>query len=211
MRCRNARRGGNWIHSVASGLLFGCRVPSGKLAITFPRTVGQVPIYYALLNTGRPASLAELGIPMGNPAEPAGYTSKYIDVDFTPEYPFGYGLSYTEFEYSNLRLSSPVLARDGTLTVSASIANRGTRAAEEVVQLYLHAMAASVAQPVRLLKGFQRIALQPGETRTVSFTIRSADLAFHDQQIRLVTEPGEYQVWIAPDSVRGIEGRFSLQ
>ena len=92
-----------------ANLLFGRAAPSGRLPITFPRTVGQVPIYYAHLNTGRPASESELGIPMGNPAQPAGYTSKYIDVDFTPEYPFGFGLSYTTFEYSNLRLSSPAL------------------------------------------------------------------------------------------------------
>jgi len=192
-------------------LLFGRAVPSGKLTVTFPRTVGQVPIYYAHLNTGRPASLAELGIPMGNPANPAGYTSKYIDVDFTPEYPFGYGLSYADFEYSRLRLSSPVLARDGVLTVSADIANRGRQAADEVVQLYVHTMAASAVQPVRLLKGFRRISLKPGETQTVSFTIRPADLRYHNQQMQLVAETGRYQVWIAPDSVRGLLGEFTLR
>ena len=119
-------------------LLFGRAVPSGKLTVTFPRTVGQVPIYYAHLNTGRPAAADELGIPMGNPAEPKGYTSKYIDVDFTPEYPFGYGLSYTEFAYSNLRLSAPAMGTGGTLTASADITNRGGREAAEVVQFYVH-------------------------------------------------------------------------
>ena len=192
-------------------LLFGRAIPAGKLTVTFPRTVGQVPVYYAHLNTGRPAPESELGIPMGNPAEPKGYTSKYIDVDFTPEYPFGYGLSYTEFQYSDLRLSAPFLKGEETLMVSADITNRGMRPGTEVVQFYVHAVAASVAQPVRLLKGFRRIALQPGETRKVSFPLTRAALAFHNQQMQLVTEPGSYQVWVAPDSVRGLEGHFTLE
>ena len=192
-------------------LLFGYAVPSGKLTVTFPRTVGQVPLYYAHLNTGRPPAATELGIPMGNPTEPKGYTSKYIDVDFTPEYPFGYGLSYTEFEYSNLRLDHPSLRQGGVLKVSAEIRNRGRRAGDEVVQFYVHAVTASVAQPVRLLKGFRRIALQPGETQTVTFSLTPGDLVYHNQQMQLVAEPGRYQVWIAPDSVRGLEGAFTLQ
>jgi beta-glucosidase len=192
-------------------LLFGRAVPSGKLTVTFPRTVGQVPVYYAHLNTGRPPLASELGIPMGNPAEPKGYTSKYIDVDFTPEYPFGYGLSYTEFQYSNLRLSAPSMRGEETLTVSADITNRGMRPGTEVVQFYVHAVAASVVQPVRLLKGFRRVALEPGETKTVSFPLTRGALAFHNQQMQLVSEPGNYQVWIAPDSVRGLEGHFTLQ
>ena len=192
-------------------LLFGQAVPSGKLTVTFPRTVGQVPIYYAHLNTGRPAAASELGVPMGNPAEPKGYTSKYIDVDFTPEYPFGYGLSYTTFAYSNLHVSAPSIRRDGRLEVSAEITNRGSREAAEVVQLYVHAVAASVAQPVRLLKGFRRIALNPGQTKVVTFSVSAADLAFHDQQMRLVTEPGRYQVWVAPDSEHGLQGEFSIE
>ena len=190
-------------------LLFGRAVPSGKLTVTFPRTVGQVPIYYAHLSTGRPATADELGVPMGNPADPKGYTSKYIDVDFTPEYPFGYGLSYTEFEYANLQLSAPVMNRNSNLTVSAEVTNHGSREAAEVVQLYVHPVVASVVQPVRLLKGFQRVVLKPGETRRVTFTIAAADLAFHNQQMQLVTEPGRYQVWIAPDSVRGLQAEFS--
>ena len=192
-------------------VLFGRAAPSGKLTVTFPRTVGQVPIYYAHLNTGRPASSSELGIPMGNPAEPQGYTSKYIDVDFTPEYPFGYGLSYTDFEYANLRVGTPQVKMGGTLRVSADIRNRGTRAGTEVVQFYVHAVTASVVQPVRLLKGFQRVTLQPGEVHTVSFSINTSELAFHNPQMRLVTEPGHYQVWIAPDSARGLEGEFTLE
>ena len=192
-------------------LLFGRAVPSGKLNVTFPRTVGQVPLYYAHLSTGRPPLASELGIPMGNPEEPRGYTSRYLDVDFTPEYPFGYGLSYTQFDYANLRVSSPSLRRDGRLMVSADVANRGGREAAEVVQLYVHAVAASVIQPVRLLKGFQRVMLKPGEKRRVEFTIAASDLAFHNQQMQLVTEPGRYQVWIAPDSASGLQGEFVVE
>jgi beta-glucosidase len=191
-------------------LLFGRAMPSGKLTVTFPRTVGQVPIYYAHLNTGRPPAINELGIPIGTPAEPTGYTSKYIDVDFTPEYPFGFGLSYTDFEYSNVRLSASTVREAGVLTVSADITNRGRLAGVEVVQFYVRPVAASVAQPVRLLKGFRRVPLQPGETQTVTFTITARDLAFHNQQMQLVSEPGRYQVWIAPDSVRGIESEFTM-
>lgn len=192
-------------------LLLGRTVPSGRLPVTFPRTVGQVPIYYAHLNTGRPASEAELGVPMGNPANPQGYTSKYVDVDFTPEYPFGFGLTYTTFEYSNLRLSSPVLEGGHSLTISADIANRGTREAAETPQLYIHDLVASVAQPVRKLRGFQRILLKPGESRTVTFTLSPGDLAFYNQQMQLVTEPGRFQVWIAPDAAHGLSAEFELK
>jgi beta-glucosidase len=191
-------------------LLFGDRVPSGKLPITFPRTVGQIPIYYAHLNTGRPAPLGELGIPMGNPVDPKGFTSKYLDVDFTPEYPFGFGLSYTKFEYSNLQLSNPKLARGGTLTVSVDITNRGQRAADEIVQLYVRDLVASVAQPVRELKGFRRIHLKPAEKMTITFTLTDKDLAFYNESLQFVAEPGEFDVWIGPDSVSGPQARFVL-
>lgn len=194
-----------------ANLLFGKAAPSGKLTITFPRTVGQVPIYYAHLNTGRPASAGELGIPMGNPIKPTGYTSKYIDVDFTPEYPFGFGLSYTTFDYANLRLSSRTLDKGGRLTVSADVTNSGGREADEVVQLYIRDLVASVCQPVRELKGFRRIHLKPGEKQTVEFTLTPAELMFYNENMQLVNEPGKFQVWIAPDSAHGVEGEFTLE
>jgi beta-glucosidase len=192
-------------------LLLGRAAPSGRLPITFPRTVGQVPIYYAHLNTGRPASQSELGIPMGNPQQPEGYTSKYIDVDFTPEYAFGFGLSYTTFQYSNPRLSSPALTGGQSITVSAEVANGGTREATETVQFYVRDLVASVVQPVRKLIAFRRVPLKPGERRTIEFTISAADLAFYDQHMRLATEPGRIQVWIAPDAARGVTGEFELR
>ncbi len=191
-------------------LLFGDAVPSGKLPITFPRTVGQVPIHYAHMNTGRPPSESELGIPIGTPLDPKGFTSKYLDVDFTPEYPFGFGLSYTTFEYSNLRLSAAQMPAGGSITVSADIINTGKRDADEIVQLYVRDLVGSVTRPVRELKGFERVHLRAGEKRRVQFTLRAADLAFYNEQMQLVTEPGGFQVWIAPDSARGIRGDFTL-
>ena len=194
-----------------AGVLFGDRAPSGRLPITFPRTVGQVPIYYAHLNTGRPASAGELGIPTGNPVEPQGYTSKYLDVDFTPEYPFGFGLSYTTFTYSPPRVAPAAMPRGGTISVSAEIANTGAREADEVVQLYVRDLVASVARPVRELKGFRRLHLKPGEKQTVSFTLSEKDLAFYNEAMQLAAEPGEFDVWIAPDSSTGVPARFRLE
>ena len=191
-------------------ILFGDRAPSGRLPITFPRTVGQIPIYYSHLNTGRPAPPGELGIPMGNPVDPQGYTSKYLDVDFTPEYPFGFGLSYSKGEYSNLRVSSQELVRGGTLTVSVDILNSGHREADEVAQLYVRDLVASVARPVRELKGFRRIHLKPSEKTTVSFTLTEKDLAFYNESMQLAAEPGDFEVWIAPDSASGPKGRFAF-
>lgn len=191
-------------------VLFGDAVPSGKLTVTFPRTVGQVPIYYAHLNTGRPPSESELGIPAGTPVDPKGFTSKYLDVDFTPEYPFGFGLSYTNFEYTNLAVSAPQLRTGGKIEVSAEVANTGTRDADEVVQLYIHAPAGSVARPVRELKNFRRIHLKAGEKQRVAFPLSTGDIAAYDVSLRLATEVGKYQVWIAPDSVRGASGEFTV-
>ena len=194
-----------------AGLLSGDSAPSGKLTITFPRTVGQVPIYYAHLNTGRPPEPEQRGIPMGDPGNPVGYTSKYLDVDATPEYPFGFGLSYTTFEYSNLRLSAPQVRLGNHLTISADVTNSGSYEADEVAQLYTRELVASVSQPVRELKGFRRVHLKPGEKAAVTFTLSTNDLAFYNERQQLVTEPGTFHVWIAPDSARGVEGEFAVK
>lgn len=193
-------------------LLFGDAVPSGKLTITFPRTVGQIPIYYAHLNTGRPALETELGTPLGTPANPKGYTSKYIDVDFTPEYPFGYGLSYTTFHYSSPHLSTNQLRGNGRITVSAEVANTGSKDADEIVQLYVNGpTGGSVARPVRQLKGFRRVHLKAGEKTTVQFTLTRQDLAYYNAHMQLTAEPGPYKVWIAPDSAHGAPIGFTVE
>ena len=162
------------------------------------------------MNTGRPPSLSELGIPTGTPLDPKDFTSKYLDVDFTPEYPFGFGLSYTVFQYSNLRVLNPKVPLGQSVTVSAEIMNNGSREGDEVVQLYVRDLVGSVTRPVRELKGFKRVHLAPGQKQTVEFTLRTQDLAFYNQHSQLVTEPGKFQVWIAPDSDRGVRGEFEL-
>ncbi len=169
-------------------VLFGDVSPSGKLPITFPRVVGQVPLYYAHRNTGRP------------PRQREAYTSKYLDIPWTPQYPFGYGLSYTTFTYSAPRLSAPVVAADGTLTVQVDVRNSGARVGDEVVQLYLHQSATSVTQPVRRLRNFTRITLAPGELRTVSFTLNQDDFALFDEHLQRRVEPGHYRVYIGGSS-----------
>jgi beta-glucosidase len=183
-------------HALAD-VLFGDVNPSGKLPVTVPRTVGQVPIYYAHLPTGRP------------PKSEDKYTSKYLDVPIGPLYPFGFGLSYTKFEYSDLTLSSSSMRIDGSLTVSANIRNGGDRVGEEIVQMYVADLVASVSRPVKELKGFQRLTLKPGETKRVEFTITRRDLQFwsHDSW---VAEPGKFNVWIGPSSETGLEGTFEL-
>ncbi len=191
-------------------VLFGDAAPSGRLPITFPRTVGQVPIHYAHMSTGRPPSEKELGIPMGTPLDPRGFTSKYLDVDFTPEYPFGFGLSYTTLEYTNLRLSSPSMSLVGSLTISADIANTGSRDADETVQLYTRQLAASITRPVRELRAFRRVHLRAGGKQTVEFTLKASDLAFYNSEMQLAAEPGDFHVWVAPDSARGLQAAFKL-
>ena len=191
-----------------ASLLFGNAVPSGKLTVSFPRTVGQVPIYYNHMNTGRPARGASAHI--SEKVAPEGDTSRYIDIDYGPEYPFGYGLSYTTFQYSNLKLSSASVAKGGALTVSAHVTNSGRWPADEVVQLYTRQLSASLTRPVRELKGFQRVMLKPGETKTVQFKLSAAILAFHNERGELVSEPGMFQVWVAPDSARGVRGEFRV-
>ncbi len=191
-----------------ANLLFGNAVPSGKLTVSFPRVTGQVPIYYNHMNTGRPSLGGAANIT--ETVAPEGDTSRYIDIDPSPEYPFGYGLSYAEFRYSNLKLSSASMARGGELTVSADVSNSGKVEADEVVQIYTRQLAASLTRPVRELKGFERVTLKPGETKTVRFKLSSASLAFHNERGELVTEPGLFHVWVAPDSAHGLRGEFRV-
>jgi beta-glucosidase len=183
--------------------IFGANVPSGKLTVTFPRTVGQVPIYYNRMNTGRPPAAD------GREAEHR-FTSKYLDVSFTPEYPFGYGLSYSRFKYSNFHVSDAHVKLGGALRVSADVANAGNFEADEIVQLYIRQLSASLTQPVRELKGFSMVHLKPGEKSRVEFRLTTDQLAFHNAEGILVTEPGEFQVWIGGDSTATMSGGFRM-
>ncbi|HJT68464.1 MAG TPA: glycoside hydrolase family 3 N-terminal domain-containing protein [Pyrinomonadaceae bacterium] len=192
-----------WMAGTQSGnatadVLFGDVNPGGKLPVTFPRTVGQVPIYYNHMNTGRP------------PDAQNRYTSKYFDLPWTPLFPFGYGLSYTTFKISNLQLSTPSITASGKLTVSVDVENTGQRAGDEVVQLYIRDVVASMTRPVKELKGFQRVTLQPGEKRRVDFTLTRDQLAFWNREMRYVVEPGEFRVMVGSNSQDVIEAKFEV-
>lgn len=184
-------------HAIAD-VLFGDYNPAGRLPVTFPRNVGQVPIYYAHLNTGRPPSATER------------YSSKYLDVPWTPLYPFGYGLSYTTFAYDGLKVRSAKLAPGDDQLVEVTVVNTGNRAGDEVVQLYLRDDVASVARPVRQLRGFQRIRLQPGERRTVQFALSPDDLSFLDQEMQRKVEPGTFTVYAGGNSEDLIQAQFEV-
>jgi beta-glucosidase len=179
--------------------LFGKSNPGGKLPMSFPVNVGQIPISYNELPTGRPYD------PNNK------YTSKYLDVANAPQYPFGYGLSYTTFSLSNLHLSSSsVSANGGTLTASADITNTGSVHGDDVVQLYLHENYTSILQPVRKLEGFQRVMLAPGQTQTVTFKLGSQNFGFYNDQGQFVVEPGTFDVWVGDSSVGGMHQTFSV-
>lgn len=177
-------------------LLFGQESPSGRLPMTFPRATGQVPIYYNRKNSGRPVSPNGL------------FRTRYLDLPAGPLFPFGFGLTYTQFAYTNLQVSKGTL-RD-SLEVSAEITNVGPCLGTEVVQLYVRDLVGSLTRPIRELKGFQRITLQPGETRRVAFTLREEDLAFTRADGTFGVEPGQFHIWIAPDSQSGLRGEFRI-
>ncbi|MEA2173281.1 MAG: beta-glucosidase [Blastocatellia bacterium] len=186
--------GGNAIADV----LFGDVNPGGKLPVTFPRAVGQEPLYYNQMNTGRP------------PDANNKYSSKYLDVPWTPLYPFGYGLSYTQFRLSNLQLSARQIRPEGRVTVSADLENNGKRAGDEVVQLYIRDVASSVTRPIKELKGFERVSLRAGEKRRVSFTLAPEQLGFYNREMRFVVEPGTFNVMVGTSSAEGLEASFEV-
>lgn len=194
-------------------LLFGKENPSGKLPVTFVREVGQIPMYYNHNNTGRPAqwvvSLDE--IPMEAPQTSLGNTSFYLDSGDKPLFPFGYGLSYTKFEYSGLKLSSDKIKPGEILTVKATVKNTGDRDGDEVVQLYVRDLVGSIARPVKELKGFTKIRLKAGEAKQVEFQLTSEELAFYGRNLLKKAEIGDFKLWIGPNSAEGLEGSFSLQ
>src|SRR2546423_7173065 len=192
----------SWFLGVETGsaladVLFGDVSPSGKLPVTFPCVVGQVPIYYAHKNTGRPSSTAK-------------YTSNYLDVPWTPLYPFGFGLSYTTFTYGMPRLSAARLSPGDTLKIEVEVTNAGRRTGEEVAQLYIQDLVASVTRPVKELLRFQRVTLRPGETATLRFALGASDLAFYDLAMRRVVEPGTFKVFVGGSSADVREAAFTL-
>jgi len=171
---------------------------SGRLPLSWPRSVGHIPTYYNHKNTGRPSA-------------PDRWHTGYLDSSKEALFPFGYGLTYTNFKYSNLKVQSEQVSADGTLRVSAEIENTGKREGTEVVQLYVHDRVAPTSRPVRELKGFQRITLAPGEHKTVEFTAKANDLGSYDLDMHWIVPRGTYDVWVAPDSASGVQGTFEVQ
>ncbi len=194
-------------------LIMGKAVPSGKLPVTMPKMVGQVPMYYSHKNTGRPASNITLidDIPVAAGQFSIGSTSYHLDAGDKPLYPFGYGLSYTTFEYGQPVLSDSVMTQSGQITVTCQIKNTGKYDAYETVQLYTRDLVASLCQPVRQLKGFQKVWIKAGETATLTFTLKPADLAFCHEDMTTYAEPGEFQLWVSADSQQGIPVSFVLK
>ena len=192
-----------WFLGVEAGnaiadVLFGDVNPSARLPVTFPRVLGQVPLYYNHRNTGRPPDVNNK------------FSSKYLDVPVTPRYPFGFGLSYTTFGYNSLKLSMTRARVSDTVTATVTVANTGSREGTEVVQLYVRDEVASVSRPVRELKGFKRVTLKPGESRAVDLRVAVRDLWFYGLDMKRVVEPGTFRVYVGPNSAEGLEERFEV-
>lgn len=181
-------------------LLLGNETPSGKLPASFPAMEGQIPIYYNKRNTGRPPSDESRGIPQGTPLDPVGFCSNYMDGDHLPLFPFGFGLSYTRFEYKNLAVASREVSAEGTIEASVELHNTGSVAATEIVQLYVRDLSASLTRPVRELKDFRRVTLGVGESQRITFHLPAAQLSFYDNQGKRHLEPGEFHLWIGGSS-----------
>jgi beta-glucosidase len=179
-------------------VVYGAYNPSGKLPVTFPRNVGQVPIFYYMKNTGRPFEADDK------------YTTKYLDVENTPLYPFGYGLSYTKFEYSNLKVSKTTFEKNDELNITVDVANTGKYDGEEVVQMYVRDLVGSVTRPVRELKGFEKVFIEKGKTKTVSFTLSAQDLKFYDIDMKFTTEPGDFEIFIGTNSDATLSKKIKL-
>ncbi|MCE7992471.1 MAG: glycosyl hydrolase [Roseivirga sp.] len=180
-------------------VLFGDHNPSGKLTMTFPRNAGQIPIYYNMKNTGRPFDAKNK------------YTSKYIDVANEPLYPFGHGLGYSDFSYSEISMNKKEMTQNETLSLSVNIKNRGKHDGKEIVQLYIRDLVGSVTRPVKELKGFQKVAIKAGESRKVTFSISSNDLAFYTRDMSHKAEPGAFEVFVGTSSAKGVSAKFSLK
>jgi len=205
-------------------VLFGDAEPGGRLPVTWPKTVGQVPIYYNHKNTGRPPVAGKLiaieDIPVGAWQSSLANTSHYLDLGAEPAFPFGFGLGYTRFDYRDLEIEPVTMTADGAVTVSAVVENTGRRAGSEVVQVYVRDEVASLTRPVRELVGFERVELAPGEARRVAIEVPARRLGFwgppgggqeeqSDGQSRI--EPGRFSVWIGPNAAEGLQGHFDLE
>jgi beta-glucosidase len=200
----SAWHGGIRAGRAVADLLTGRVDPSGRLTAGFPRAEGQIPVYYAHKSTGRPIRGE------GTRQFDEAFRSSYLDEPNTPLYPFGYGLGYTTFTYADLEVETPAVGREDVLAVSATVSNTGGRPGVETAQLYVRDLVGTVTRPVKELKGFQQVALSPGESRRVRFEVPVSSLGFHGLDVQYVVEPGEFRVWIGPHSDEGLEGAFTI-
>jgi len=195
-------------------LLFGIESPSGKLPATFPRMVGQIPIYYSQKNSGKPPSRDNIvhidDIDTRAPQTSLGMSAFHLDTHFTPLFAFGHGLSYTEFNYQHIRVSASKIGLGDTVTVSAELTNRGDVAADEIVQLYVRDLVASITRPVKELKGFRRVRLEPGQTITIDFDLHTNDLAFFGRDNQSTVEPGVFHAWMGGSSETELRTEFRI-
>jgi len=195
--------------------LFGKAVPSGKLPVTFPKMVGQIPIYYNQRNSGRPASHHSFmhidRIPTRAPQTSIGNTAFHMDAGFEPLYPFGFGLSYAHFNYNHIWLSAEAIELGETIQVFAELVNTSSIDAIEIAQLYIRDLVGSVTRPIKELKGFQRVHLHAGETKTITFQLHTDDLAFYNREMKKITEPGQFDVWIGGDSNTQLKTSFRVR
>lgn len=209
-----AWHGGTMAGPAIADLLFGKVSPSGKLPVTFVKGSGQIPFYYYHNNTGRPSTRKSWmpmdSIPAENPQSSLGYKSYQLDYGFTPLLPFGFGLSYTTFAYSNLNLSSLSMGMNGSIAIRSTVTNTGNFDADEIVQLYIRDRVGSITRPVKELKGYRKIHLKKGEKTEVEFTLNASDLAFFNGKVT-ASEPGEFDVWVGPNSNEGLHGEFILE
>jgi beta-glucosidase len=197
-----AWHGGTESGNAVANVLFGNYNPSGKLSMTFPRNVGQIPIYYNHKNTGRPFNAS-------NPGDK--YKSRYLDVSNDPLFPFGYGLSYTTFTYADLQLDKTSFAAPGSINIKVTITNTGRFDGTEVAQLYIRDMVGSITRPVKELKGFQKVFLKAGESKTLTFSLTANDLAFYNAKLEHRAEPGDFKVFVGTNSVEVKEAAFTLK
>jgi len=195
-------------------VLTGKSEPGGRLPVSWPKSAGQMPLYYNHKNTGRPADSSSFvqmyDIPVGAWQSSLGNNSHYLDEGFTPHYPFGFGLTYSEFTYSNLNLSTNEITQNDSVIISTTIKNTGKRRSKEIVQLYIQDVVGSITRPVKELKGFQQLILEPGQEKKVSFIIYPHQLAFYNNDKQLLLEHGQFNVWIGSHSAKGLKGTFHL-
>ncbi|WP_341222073.1 fibronectin type III-like domain-contianing protein [Polaribacter atrinae] len=196
-------------------IINGIKSPEGRLPVSWPKTAGQLPYFYNHKNTGRPADSINYipmdKIPIAAWQSSLGNDSHYLDVGFTPHFPFGYGLSYTTFKYENVSISKDVINFNEDLEIKVSVTNSGKKDGKEIVQLYIQDIVGSITRPVKELKRFKHVFLKSGETKEISFKISSKDLEFVNHKIIKAAEEGTFNLWVGPNVVQGLKASFTLK